>query len=56
MDQSPWISYTRQRGMSELNTVLEAAKEYMNDAFYLLPVDQRDKVESIILQIENLKS
>ena len=42
--------------MSDLNTVLDSAKEYMNDAFYLLPVEDRDKVESIILQIENLKS
>ena len=41
--------------MRTINAVLDEAKEYMNEAFYLLPVDQRDKVESIIMQIENLK-
>ena len=41
--------------MSKLNRKLEKANESMNEAFYLLPIEERDKVESIIFNIRNLE-
>ena len=40
----------------ELNTKLREAIEIMNEVFYLLPVEDRDKAEAIIDKIRNLEA
>ena len=41
--------------MSNLNSKLEEAIELMNEAFYLLPIEEREKAENIIDKIRNLQ-
>ena len=41
--------------MNELNLKLGEVNNLLNEVFYLLPVEERDKVESIIDKVRDLE-
>ena len=41
--------------MSELNNLLQEAKDKLGEAFYLLPLEKREALENIIDRIRDLE-